>query len=302
MTLPCLSRWLRILICLGIVPFAPAAAEITVTSTDQYVDASSYSDDEEGPFADFELDDVGALDKTAASSVDTEAGAASISSHLVSSVTLQGASLVVNAAQSGNYSLRGGSGVSSLTSVSVTFTASTPFLCRSSASATASGDEFGSPLVSLVNDDTGSVFEYEAGTPPTSGATSGKLPAGDYTLTAEADIFGDAFGEEVQTGTFGFQLGLKIVSLDPPVLTVQAPVSTDQAKVRIAGTAKSTSAIKRVEYKVAGKAKYRPAKGRGTWYFNLRLKPGPNKLTIRALDVAGGSVSKKLRIVRTPAP
>lgn len=84
-----------------------------------------------------------------------------------------------------------------------------------------------------------------------------------------------------------------------PVLSVKkVPRATSKAKLRIKGTAGDASGIASVRYRI-GKSAYRPARGAATWNFTAKLKPGLNKIEIRATDAAGNlSAGKRVKVRR----
>lgn len=82
----------------------------------------------------------------------------------------------------------------------------------------------------------------------------------------------------------------------PVTIRAKGPkvISTSAALVTIKGSAKSGAGIKRVDFRV-GKAKAKKAKGKTRWTARVPVKPGANKVTIRA---TGGNdvVSKPARV------
>jgi len=81
-------------------------------------------------------------------------------------------------------------------------------------------------------------------------------------------------------------------------VTRRVPRTTLRATLLVKGTASDDSGISRVSYRV-GKGAYRDAGGAPFWSFTARLKPGPNKITILAVDDVGNtSPAKRLRVVR----
>jgi hypothetical protein len=68
-------------------------------------------------------------------------------------------------------------------------------------------------------------------------------------------------------------------------------ITTTATKLTIKGTASSQAGITKVQYK-AGKGGFKTAKGTTTWSFKAKLKPGTNKIQVKA--IGGNGVASKV--------
>ncbi len=98
-----------------------------------------------------------------------------------------------------------------------------------------------------------------------------------------------------------FDIGFRVAAAAPPAIvpdttpphvTVSGKKTrtTSKARITLSGSASDNVAVARVEGKIGGSS-YKAASGTGAWKFSAKLKPGKNKISIRAVDTAGNTSS-----------
>jgi len=80
---------------------------------------------------------------------------------------------------------------------------------------------------------------------------------------------------------------------------VKGVVRTAEARFTVKGTARDNVFIKRIEYQVGG-GRFKTARGGTNWKATTALRPGGNRITVRAIDGAGNvSRSTTLSVIRS---
>ncbi len=85
-----------------------------------------------------------------------------------------------------------------------------------------------------------------------------------------------------------------------PVVSVKrTPTVTGRRKITLRGTARDADGIRKVVYRVRGVGRRGVAEGRRNWKARVRLRPGENRIVVRAVDAGGArSVAKVVRVLR----